>query len=671
MLVVLAALAMPLLREAPAPLIITQDTQLTQAMIPPGRRIVIASSHVTLDGNGLTLTGQGKSSDLKSFQDIGIEAKNVSHITIKNIKAKGWLTGLQGSGGTAWKLENCDFSDNYTDPEFGWGNGNRVGGIILTNVHQSVIRNCRANRVWNGLDLSRCNDNQIIGGDFSHCSNVCLKMETACRNNISDCNLSYGIRIKPGEVHARDSTSVLIESGSNNNQFFRNDVRYGGDGIFIRVLNNWVSTGNLFVENDCSYANNNGFEAWSPGNTYIRNISNHCSYGFWLGASDHTVLIGNEAGFNGRPEGKHNAPEPDFGHGGIVFVNGPSTHTVVEGNYCHNNNGGGIVLRGDRGSKGAKWKAQHWIIQNNRLENNKWGIFAMYADEVHVANNTFKGNGEETKFTDVANLTQRNDPAVTQAPQAVLIAPRVAVVGQETRLDAGQSSDVGGHQLTYLWRIGEIEAGAATVLHRFEKPGFHRVGVTVSNGVLADLAWQDVLAVRPVAHEFGTEGTPQKWTGEGDKIAFADDSDAVVGRASLRLSPQPYSGNKITARYDLTPDDKKQLKGKTEMSFWMRYENPNPTGFQEPGPTVTLKSTNGEAVFRPVKGYDPLRDTGVSEERWLWQYISIPLTDKAGSRWTRGTKGTFQFTELTSLAFGFDSWESEPFTIWLDGISFD
>ena len=82
----------------------------------------------------------------------------------------------------------------------------------------------------------------------------------------------------------------------------RNDITQGGDGIFIRVLNGWVSRGNVFVENDTSYANNNCIESWSPGNTYIRNKANHGSYGFWLGGSDQTVLIGNEAAFNGLNE---------------------------------------------------------------------------------------------------------------------------------------------------------------------------------------------------------------------------------------------------------------------------------------------------------------------------------------------------------------------------------
>ena len=142
-------------------------------------------------------------------------------------------------------------------------------------------------------------------------------------------DLSYGLRKNPGEVHARDSTCVLIESGSNENHLEDNNCTHGGDGIFIRVLNGWVSTGNVLERNDCSYANNNGFEAWSPRNVYRHNKANHCSYGFWLGASDQTVLDGNEASYNGDPRGFHNSPHlPGGGHAGIVFMFGPSSHTI-------------------------------------------------------------------------------------------------------------------------------------------------------------------------------------------------------------------------------------------------------------------------------------------------------------------------------------------------------
>ena len=186
---------------------------------------------------------------------------------------------------------------------------------------------------------------------------------------------------------------MLIESGSNDNRFLRNDCSHGGDGIFIRVLNGWVSTGNVFEENDCSYANNNCVEAWSPRNTYLRNKANHGSYGFWLGASDQTALIGNEASFNGLPDGNHNSPHlPDDGHAGIVFMFGPSSHTVVRGNTCVGNHGAGIALIGDQESQGERWRAYHWIIEQNRLVKNRWGIYMQHADWIDMAANRFTDN---------------------------------------------------------------------------------------------------------------------------------------------------------------------------------------------------------------------------------------------------------------------------------------
>ena len=208
------------------------------------------------------------------------------------MNAKGWETGLRIADGSHWLIENCDFSNNFHDPKFGWGENGRRGGIVLERVHKSTLKKNKANNVWDGCVLVGCDDNTLVENDFSHTSNTCLKLWHSSRNAIKKNNLSFGLRIDPGEVHARDSTSVLIESGSNDNRLVDNDCTHGGDGIFVRVLNQWVSTGNVFEGNDCSYANNNGFEAWSPRNKYIRNKANHCSYGFWLGASDQTVLLG-------------------------------------------------------------------------------------------------------------------------------------------------------------------------------------------------------------------------------------------------------------------------------------------------------------------------------------------------------------------------------------------
>jgi hypothetical protein len=270
--------------SAAEPLAVTKDLVLEKAVVID-RPIVVGASHITIDGNGATIQGPGKAGDPKSFAGIGISADGCSGVTIRNIKVRGFQAGLKASDGDAWLVEGSDFSGNFHDPEFGWGEQGRFGGMILTRISRSVIRGSAARESWNALDLSECDDDLIERNDLSHASNVCLKLWTSSRNQIIENDLSWGLRIKPGEVHARDSTCVLIESGSNENRFWRNDITHGGDGVFIRVLNGWVSTGNVFVENDCSWANNNCVESWSPGNTYIRNKANHGSYGFWLGAA--------------------------------------------------------------------------------------------------------------------------------------------------------------------------------------------------------------------------------------------------------------------------------------------------------------------------------------------------------------------------------------------------
>ena len=326
------------------PLIVTSDITLD-----PGKlygAIVIKSSGVVIDGRGALLRGSAAAAP-KDFKGVAITSDGVSRVTLKNLKARGWETGLRVRNAEDWTIENCDFSDNYHDPEFGWGENGRRGGIVLEKVRRSKLIGNRAHRIWDACALIDSDENIIERNDFSEASNTCLKLWTSCRNTVKGNVLAKGIRISPGEVHAHDSSSVLIESGSNDNRFLNNDCTGGGDGIFIRVLNGWCSTGNYFENNDVSKANNNGFECWAPNNTFVRNKANDCSYGFWLGGSDKTRLIGNEASNNGLTAGMHNSPHlPDSGHAGIVFMFGPSSHTLARDNVCRGNNGAGIATRG-------------------------------------------------------------------------------------------------------------------------------------------------------------------------------------------------------------------------------------------------------------------------------------------------------------------------------------
>lgn len=663
-------------------LVITQDTTLDKNAAVSAR-IVIKASHITVNGNGATLVGPGKIGDLKSLEKagVGIRADGCTNVTLRNIKVKGFATGLAVSDGKAWLVEDCDFSDNYHNMTHGWGELPARGGILLKNVRDSVLRKNKANRVWDGLHLIDSNDNSILDNDFSRCSNVCAKLWTSSRNRFERNNLSYGLRIDraKGEVHARDSTCVLIESGSDDNYWLRNDITHGGDGIFIRVLNGWVSRGNAFVENDTSYANNNCVESWSPGNTYIRNKANHGSYGFWLGGSDQTRLIGNEAAYNGLPKGFHNAPEPGFGHGGIVIVGGSSSHTVIEGNHCHHNNGGGIVFRGDGAHKTNPWRTHHWIVQNNRLHDNQFGIWGRWGDWIHLSQNTFENNAKGNFLQDVTNLIQikGGSGAVRQAPLARVNAPKRAVVGRPVVFDASASRDPAGRALHYRWDLGGVVAERPMVTHTFNKPGFFRVGVTVDNGVLADLDFRDLIVAGEVKDEIGTEGQASRWSyeleGNNDgrgKMHFSDDEeDAVVGRSSLKFTPNPYPGLYATAIYPGKRDAAWDLSKKSRLTFWLKTKNPNLPGFQNAGPVITLYGNKGTINLRPVKEGNLLVGVPFSEARWTWMRVEVPLAGDA--RWARKETGDVNLSDIKALGIALDSWGGDPFHVWLDGLSLE
>jgi parallel beta-helix repeat protein len=646
-----------------------------------GARLIVRADHVTIDGNGATLVGPGTVGHTNSLAEagIGVLVEGATGVTLKNLRARGFATGLVMRDVTAATVMECDFSDNYHNPGHGWGELPARGGILLERVRHCVIRQCRANRVWDALHLIDSDDNLVQDNNFSKCSNTCAKLWKSSRNKFLGNNLSYGLRIdrSAGEVHARDSTGVLIETASNDNYWFQNDITHGGDGIFIRPLNRWVSRGNVFVENDTSYANNNCIESWSPGNIYIRNKANHGSYGFWLGGSDHTVLIGNEAAYNGLTNGFHNAPEPGFSHGGIVIVGGPSSHTIITGNYLHDNNGAGLAFRGDAPSRGAKWRTEHWIIQRNRIENNRFGIWGGWGDAILLAGNVMTNNSRGNYLTNVANLVELAGPGVAQpAPIAELRGPEVAWVGRPVRFDASNSRDLGGRPLNYRWYLGG-EAGREPVLERvFHEPGFHRLGLTVENGSLAALAWRDLLVAEPVARELGTEGQAALWgfelemnEGGRGRVHFADDAGGLCGTRCLRITPNPYPGAYATAIFPAARDANWNFSTGKRIRFWIQAENPNIPGWQNAGPVVRLLGPDGAIEYQPANNANLLNDPPFSEARWLWMPISIPL---AGDRqWQRKVTGTVSLDRINALSLAFDSWGGDPFTVRVDGLTVD
>ena len=660
---------------------ITADTTLDPSQTYGA--IIVRRSGVTIDGNGAWLIGApiDAGTPAKEFRGTAVLAEDVSNVTLRNINARGWETGLVIRNGSGWLIENCNFSDNFHDPDFGWGENGRRGGILLDHVSRSTLLRNRANRVWDGCVLLDSSDNLLVDNDFSSCSNTCLKLWTASRNSIRSNNLSRGIRIAPGEVHARDSTSVLIESGSCENVFLHNDCTHGGDGIFVRVLNGWCSTDNHFEGNDCSYANNNGIECWAPRNTFVANTANHCSYGFWLGGSDQTRLINNEASFNGLADGHHNSPHlPDAGHAGIVFMFGPSSHTVARGNRCLGNNGAGIALIGDISSKGKKWKAWHWILEDNQLHENRWGIYGQYADWITLAGNQFLHNSAADQFWDGDVQNIREVPAgqiIETRPEfrAVIQGPNVVRVGETAAWQAGLVQGT-AEQPEFLWKTDKtpFQTGR-TIQLRFDRPGFHRVGLNATLNGRTELAWQHVYAVAPVT-ELGTEHNAAGWSitdfhdrtrsdQQTSRAAFAVDSDhALIGTQALRVHIAPYAGFRTALTWPADQTLRIPATDQQQLTVWLKAINSDVTGWQG-GPFIVLHGPAGQIChLEPAAGRDLMRELQHNEEREGWRLLEIPL---AGSdAWKRDGQLP---QEIHAISIAFDSWGAPPLTLWLDGLA--
>ena len=686
--------------EALPPLEITKDTVLDPAK--SYGRLVIKASNITLDGRGAWIIGATRG-DPKDYKEVGVSARGVSNVTLKNLNAKGWDIGLKVEHGSHWLVENCNFSDNFHYPEAGWGELGRRGGIVFEFVDHSRLRKNKANRVWDACMLANSDDNLVEENDFSHTSNTCLSLWTACRNRILKNNLSWGIRIKPGEVHARDSACVMVQAGSDDNYFADNDITHGGDGVFLRPYAGWTSSGNVFERNDASYANNNCIEAQCPRNTYRHNKANHGSHGIWVGWSNETIVEDNEACYNGLPSGFHNAPwgfkyvpkGPQAGAAGIIMA-GMCNHTICRGNKCVGNNGVGISLFGDA-SPEHKFTAFHWVLENNVIRDNRWGIYMEFADWIDLAGNLLENNRDGNIIKGGTNTNifiHPNNLQITLPPRVKLVAPMAeklgqpvpVKLGQEVVFDASGSTDPGGNPLSFRWDFtdGTIATGPR-VTHAFGKIGLHSIGMTATNGRFSNLEYRDFLVYEDV-REFGTEGQAAQWSwGEVQsrdglhvqrnrevavgpavpipnpqtKFEFSDDPKVrLVGNSSLALRVEP-SGNPLRILYPRAKNAGIPLAGKTELVFWVKMINTNIHAWKGLMPTVTLYES--PTRFCELRPYDDPKNWQGGVD---WIYKSVPL--HGNQVWK--LKGEVPAT-LNWVTIEFYPWGGAPFHAWIDGMA--
>lgn len=594
--------------------------------------IYICANNITIHGNGSVLIGgkeetsseNGTSNDEFSYgygnmidQSLayyghGIHMEQVKHVVIDGLQVRGFVNGLYMENCEYCQIKNNDFSYNYDNKTWGWEEHVDAGGIVMINSHHNVLAFNKANNVWSALVMRYTNDNDIRNNDFSHTSNVGLRCWGASYNLIEDNDFSWGIRKAPNEVHARDSSCVLIESGSHHNIFRRNDMRYGGDGLFIRSLNNVMSMYNLFEENDTSFANNNAIEAWDAHNTYIRNKANYSSYGFWLGCSDHCILIGNEVIGNGVCF--LHAPE-SFGNAGIAVVNGSGNDFYLKENIIMNNNGPGIAIRHTK-----EVPSQNWIMESNKIVDNHndprgypgFGIYMKHALNIHLINNEIHNDADDIYQDDHVTMV-RHYSSNTKISNITMKKHTPYLSVGETATYEAQGFD----RYAYYFDDGYI--GTHALLNReFIAPGRYRMFLNAEKENGFGL-FQDTIYVKARGKTLPEWQNVEAWSIKGKGCSIQ-----TIERKSLSGISLCAKERKKSCFICHVPTF--DIRRYEKLSFYYCYQNDFIDWKEEVRFRIMLQDENGGSLTITSKTcVFQEHFQKANEAKYEWEYMQIPL----------------------------------------------
>lgn len=597
--------------------------------------MTISGEGIEVDGNGCVFIGgkpkAGKHDDSYSsefsygygkmaddglgYSGIGIHMKNCRGVKLHNVCIRGFEQGLFAENCCECEISGNDFSYNYHNPDWGWDEHKDLGGMIFYESHNNKIYNNKATDVWSALVLRHCDGNYVHHNNCSHTSNVGLRMWLASYNQIEDNDFSWGLRKEPDEVHARDSSCVLMEAASCHNTLRRNDMRYGGDGLFIRSLNNQMSMYNVVEENDMSYANNNAIEAWDSYNTYIRNKASYSSYGFWLGCSDHTVLIENEVIGNGRIF--QNAPEA-FGNAGVAVVNGSGNDFYLEGNRIENNSGPGLAVRYREDDP-----SRNWVLVRNRITGNcndprgykGYGIYLKHVFGMHLIGNEICENegGRIWQDTNVSELYEEPSETVWK---------RTEITGSPVLLEQNREyvfSGTGSWE-EYRWFTdgGRVSSAAAPA---FSFPHCGRVRMRLMARCGSTLATADKnFYVLPQGREVAGFTDPDAWETQTGEVSKTEDAPVCL---RWKKETQPQFVCRVSSF---------EIKKQTKLVLLWRYLNDfiDMEG-QVRGPLITLFDAAGKTrcivpdqmMFQNIMAAE-------NEAKYEKFFYEIPLEPKQG-----------------------------------------
>lgn len=359
----------------------------------------IQADDVVVDFQGAELAAMDlEGADLGKARGVGISVEGARNVTIRNARVHGYFINIRARGAAGLRLENCnaDFSRAHRIARGGqhkniWLHLRSLeawqsygAGFWIEKCDHSVLRGCRACRAQNGLlvvDSSSCT---VTGCDFSFNSGWGLGLWGASRNVVAWNRIDF-VNRPWGGGWGGDSAGLVVVNGSCENFIAGNSLTHGGDGFFLTDRVNGGINGtekttniqgscdrNVIARNDGSWSPCNAFEGtFSRGNVYFENTASDSRYGFWLGYSDDSLLLGNEV-LGCKVDG-------------IAIEHGSGTR--VEGN----------TFRGMGRAAVALWSSDNWLndlhpsrdieIRDNRIQDCRRAFHLKFSTGVSAGGN--------------------------------------------------------------------------------------------------------------------------------------------------------------------------------------------------------------------------------------------------------------------------------------------
>jgi parallel beta-helix repeat protein len=577
---------------------------------------IVNKENITIDGDSVEVVGT-------DYQGYMIYIENSKNITIRNFQSVSkYFYAVTAKQSTDILINGNNFSYNKKDTLgwiFIWTDHTQAlgGGVLMHRCADSEFFENRMTQQNDGIALYECEKINIHDNLLNwNCGfGIRMNFTNNCTIRHNDC--SHVNR----KTDPSDCAAILLIV-SNNNTVEHNDLTYSGDGVFLGQYEySDIPNNNYFGYNDCSYSPHNAIEAtFADGNIYKGNRCNYSHYGFWLGYSFNSLVEDNEIIGNFQ-----SGIAVDRGYNNTFNSN------LIKGNpYGFELWEGGVI------SPYGEQFSHDYLITNNVIEGNVWGISAINTEHMVVKDNTFNYNQKNDIFLEGQSFTDTITGNVFKSPTVWFI--------QNTSTDP---------------------------IHAINNTFIPNVDSLIHSKISGNVTYQPYnreqepfISVIPPCDMAERPGI---WTAYRDPgyglflpdILDFDYSDKKVGASSIKLyTPMGFDvalnyrpGGDSLAIWDIEESD--------TLTFWVKTINKSSYGFQY----FHVRVGNFTGGYYKYTAQSSL----LTNARNTWKKYRIPL--KGNSTYVKSEVGHMDLAQTNYVEFHADTWDS-GFTIWLDGVQF-